>query len=51
MRWSQVVANAGVKGNMGCSIDVEAIELNGQALASRDPFKWAENGGELSGAS
>lgn len=46
-KWSEVMANAGVRNNPSCACEIDAIEVNGQPLGSRDPFKWAENGASL----
>ena len=42
-----MVVNAGFRNNPTVSVQVNAVEMDGQALATRDPFKWAEPGTSL----
>lgn len=46
-RYCERVVNAGFRNNPTVKVEVEAVEMDGQALATRDPFKWAEPGSPL----
>ena len=47
-KWAEIVAQAGVRNNPTVVVSVDHLELDGQRLSSRDPFKWAENGSAIS---
>ena len=48
-KWTELVPTAGVKNNPTCTVSVDHLELDGQSLSSRDPFKWASNDSQLAG--
>lgn len=41
-RYCELVVNAGHRNNPTVIVQIDAVEMNGQALATRDPFKWAD---------